>query len=493
MTHPGFCLQRIARRAGLVIALIAVLALLAPGSAAAEFLRLADGSVLQVRVLETDETGVKILRMDNGGTVRFTWEQLGSEDRTRLRQEAGLELPDFDKLLQETGDRVELYSGEVLEGNIVSETDTAVKVRTIDPMDGSDDIETVAVDKIRQIFRDVKIPANKLYPPDELYERVQAENPPVEAKDYYLLALYCRQFNMFEEGVNNIDRALELKPEFEERLAPLREELVALANERELSAQIHSAEKLIKRREFGGAEILLKAIIEDSETPEAIKSAAEKVMRRLDTEAAEVIGREWMKLIPRIAAIKAREDELNRGAARGYAVGQMQQDILAALQEEFELEPERLTALFELRDRSSARGLSVKVYLDALRERPRGTTANNDDDNSNDPRNQLMEFLRSSPEAQDLYRKIQGAIAAGDTEEMQKLRGELEDLYRKWQADQGNSRSVDPAARLLPLGDVAPDYLDPFAQFAPRNPNNNGRNNNGRNTNNNGRNSNNKQ
>ena len=67
------------------LAALMVLAIAAP--APAEVITLTDGTVLQGKILDGDEKGLRMQRFDTGGIVFLPWHFLIERDRDRIRRD----------------------------------------------------------------------------------------------------------------------------------------------------------------------------------------------------------------------------------------------------------------------------------------------------------------------------------------------------------------------------------------------------------------------
>lgn len=351
----------------LIVAVGGVFAL--SNEARADFLRLNDGTILQGKILDHDDLGITVQRLDNGGTVKLRWAQLQNEDRTRLRKGFGLELPDFRGMVTCLGDRIELIEGEPVEGRIVEEDNNRYSVEFMDEEKEKLAQKSVPKNKVRDVYRNCQINALALRTRKELYDQVLGEHPPKDANGEYLMAQYCKLLGVYDKGLDHIARAVAGKPELESRLAPLRDLFTDLLAQAGLRKQLEDVGRLIRRMKFGEAEAAITAILAEPKISDSIKALADEKKALLDQTAGDAVSKKFYDLIETFAQRKISEPNCDLGTAKGYATGQMHQDILNALAAQFGLPADRCQNLFNARDKTKYRTLKVSFDLAALEGR----------------------------------------------------------------------------------------------------------------------------
>ena len=421
----------------------------------AETIKLADGTIIQGTVVSGDEKGVEIKLIRNNATVNFAWNQLADKDRMEIRKRYGLEMPDYDLSITVTGDRIETFSGEAYVGKIETDTEDATRVYIywLDE-EGVKERKRVARQNIRDIYRNISIPAYILMPKEEVYELILEQHPPVSANDHYLLAMYCREIGFYEKGLEHVESAIEIDPDLAKTAAELKAKFEKLISAKEFSDTIKSVEVDIKKKKLTKAYMDILALQADEKVKEDddLKNILSEVIIQWELKASEVVSREWFAAIKSYANKAARDREMDLNGARQYALGQMDKDIqdhiIEILHKDKDVtfstsSPSPINAkligeLFKKRDKKSYSPLKITINAEAFRIKLSGTTNNSQNNNTTeDPIQQLKD-------AYEKYRS--GEMTDEEKEEFLKKYGK----YFKG-SNQG-SRSIDP------------EYLEPLQQ-----------------------------
>ena len=184
---------------------LAAIALPATPSAA-ELMRLTDGSTLQADIVRFDERTITLRRLDRGGEITLRWSQLDASDRTRIRERLGLEIPQIRESLTATGDRFELLDGRVIQGRVAEATATEYVVRVRERITWRS--VRVRRDEIADEFRNVQVLAQDVLTLEELYALVVERVRPNDDAGHLLVAQYCRELGLYEQGLVHLDRIL---------------------------------------------------------------------------------------------------------------------------------------------------------------------------------------------------------------------------------------------------------------------------------------------
>lgn len=413
-----------------VACLVAAAALLWPlGTASAEFIRLADGTTIQGRIdtQSVNENGLTVRRFDTGGVIRLRWNQLHADDRTKLRREFNLELPDLRISITTPGDRVEMLNGDVWEGRVVAEDERRITVRYLNNK-GEEERTNLNKAEIAEVFKNVPVNALALKTPQTLYAELMDKYPPQDAKGHYRMAHFCKMLGLCEKGLVHIASAVAGDSALETQLAPLRALFEDLIAQDDIRLKIEEAARLIRRDKFGQAEAMLGDILKIQGLAGSLKSLCEEQLSFLNREAADKIAKRWYRLIEVVAGRRVGRSGTDLETAKAFATGEMNAEILASLVVTFGMSEERISALFASRDPNKYRLIKVTFDQTALEGRPRNSPANapragqqggaqggNRNQNPNQQQIQdLMRRMRENPEAANEMRKQLEQLLAGN-------------------------------------------------------------------------------
>ncbi|MGE3851400.1 MAG: hypothetical protein AB7K09_06645 [Planctomycetota bacterium] len=465
--------RRVHPRTALLALVVAALLGVLTSTASAEFLRLADGSVMQGEITAHDDLGITLRRLDNGGIIRLRWSQLWSEDRDRLRKQYGLELPDFSVIATTPGDRLELIDGEVVEGRIVRDEADRYTVEYRDEDADKMAQRTVMKKLVRDNFRNVPINAMALKNPLEVYEDVRKRYEPLDANDHYILVQYCKLLGLYNEGRTHIDEAISRKPELAERLEPIRQLFDDLEAQKEIRLRIDEASSLIRKGRYPLAESILESVSATQGIAVSLQALAAEKMAWLNENAQHDVSKQWYRLIEVLAGMKAKDLDLQQ--ARQYATGQMNNDIIAEILDtlfknikEGDVDAMRskwtnhVQELFNSRDKSKYGTIKVTVDLMSFEGRSsvsgngssgQGQGAQGQGQSQGDMRDQIRDMIKQiqeNPDQADALRKqlqdmMKGMQGGGGR------RAILPDDYGK-NDEPGRWYSVEPSENLAQEG-----------------------------------------
>lgn len=316
------------------VTLCIAIAALASTSAIAtgQVLQLKDGDVLVGKV-EAHEGGLTFERLDNGGVLDLTWDQLSVESANKLKRMFGL-IVEEDGEIMVTADYLEFeLAGGVKErivGRIIDQDETTIVLRR-------QGVEyPVPRSKIKA--RDTRqVPAMDVYTAAEFYNEKLAEYAPGDDADkHILLAETLMRVRDYERAGEHLEKAEELGGGRQPRLLESRIKRLALfkvaAAERELLDRIKVA---LVRREFPrGLELIedYESKFEDGK----FRAEFERLKSRLAKAREQYLVRKvceiWDDTAYSLARKKATEAGLSFEGAKEYAEDQMGQDIRARVQ-----------------------------------------------------------------------------------------------------------------------------------------------------------------
>lgn len=188
------------RTRNLFLALGAAVLAIAAGGARAELIELANGHVLQGKIMQgqTTDEGLAVELFDTNGVVIVKWDHIVESRRKQLRRENGIDLPE-ETIEQVDGHRVLLTTGEWITGVAENPRDSApLRMRTRTGVKEFD--RSTLAGKVE----DAKIDGLLVYSPEELYQRIRNESPPETAYAHKALAQKCVNIGAFEHAKDHL-------------------------------------------------------------------------------------------------------------------------------------------------------------------------------------------------------------------------------------------------------------------------------------------------
>lgn len=343
-------MQRILPRLVLLLAFC-----LAP--CAAQTLQLAGGQTLLAEVEEATGEGLRIKRLDNGGTLELRWEHLSTASALDLKRR-------FD-LLGDSGDEVLTTAEEVsylvggqpnrVVGKVLERTGNllVVMVRGVPYR-----IPTAELRGMRQ----VQVPVHQVFTKDEYYSARLAEDPPGDAADrHVLLAEDLLKMRDYDHAQDHLQKAKDLdnsrdKPRVDAMLAKLARYKEA-ARERDLLDLIQASRSRGQLADFEKGGKLIEQF--DKEFPTS------KLKQDFDAEKrkfAEARGRylthqvaeQFKRGVQLLADKKAGEADATLQAVRDYAENGMSDDLFTRVAAQLHLELPETKDLWANRSKLSA-------------------------------------------------------------------------------------------------------------------------------------------
>jgi hypothetical protein len=211
------------------------------GGLAAQTLQLADGRVLLARVEDADGDGLRVKRLDNGGTLDLRWEHLSPASAMAIKRQRDLLGDTRDEILVRADEIEFLVNGgkQTWIGRIVDRTDTQIVVQQKGAQFRIPRAELRAV-------RRVEVPAMQVYTKDEFYALRLAELQPGDSADkHILLAEDLVKVRDYEHAADHLQKARELgnsvNQQHLEQMSQRLQRYKEAAKERELLDQIQAA------------------------------------------------------------------------------------------------------------------------------------------------------------------------------------------------------------------------------------------------------------
>jgi hypothetical protein len=313
-----------------IVPCLAVLLACFPGRAGAEIVRFEDGSFLQGELLESDKAGFTLKRWDTGGLVKFTWEQIAPDDRTRLRRALGLEFSERERGVTVEGVRVHLKAGEVFECVVLEDTPKSLRIRRSTgefkyPKDVVKRTEPVALDVL------------SIYTEEEAYQnKIAKDGAPKTADENYETASWCRRIGYFEKEKEHLLQVQTLAPDFQPDYIRNRlESLSGLVQESQVRRAIKDVLRLAARKKFTEAQAAWEAVRSSNPDVPLVANDTEDVAGKIEQAKTRYLGEvvvpDWFTFLRSIVNKKAFEKELKLADAKKWVQKDLPVEILAAV------------------------------------------------------------------------------------------------------------------------------------------------------------------
>jgi tetratricopeptide (TPR) repeat protein len=305
-------------------------------STAADVITLRDGTVLQGKVLEGDEKGLRLQRFDTGGVVFLPWNFLIDRDRDRIRKDRGLDIGELD-FLQIPGVRIELMDRTVYEGVIAEQEADKLWLHTSQsripiPLKSIVSKETV------------KVNAVEVYPPAKLYEDKRAQNgEPVDAEAHFELAKFCMQIEYYEKAIEHLGKVQEMDPQFKPDFVQARlAECQSLVANQATVKLFNNLTRLLYANKFTEALDQITALEQLEDLDEVWKNKLAEKKKEAETKRETFFIRSLTSTLPRfirfVAETASKDRNLSWKNAMNFARRNFSRDLQARLMTRFDLD-----------------------------------------------------------------------------------------------------------------------------------------------------------
>lgn len=337
----------------LILFLSTIAALSEP--AAAQTLQMADGQVLLAQVEEAYGEGLRIKRLDNGGTLELRWDQLSPDCSRRIQQAYALVADDQGEITVQAHEVRYLLNGspQTVIGMIVDAQNASTMV--VQQKGVQFRIPRTEVTGVRQI----DVPVSQALTPDEFYGKRLAEIAPAENADLHAqLADELIRVRDYARAVEHLQKAKDLgNSRAPERIAPQLERAklyVGAKKERDLLDSIQVSRTRGTAREFKlGREMIARFAKEFPQSK--LKADLDAETRRFEEARTRYFSQQvadrWRDAIQTVADKKLQEPDVTLSSAREYAESKMSDDIAAFVGKKLELPVEEVNTLFTQRDK----------------------------------------------------------------------------------------------------------------------------------------------
>jgi tetratricopeptide (TPR) repeat protein len=289
-------------------------------------IQLRNGSLHWAQVVEHDDSGLLLRRIENGGLVRISWNLLEPRQAERLRIDWGYVSTESAELLIEV-DRLILHNGSEVLGVIENREGADFTVRH------GGNIQIVPKRAVKNLSSGVQVPALSIYSREQLYSREAAQTDLTDPVAHNELALFCERILDFQSAVRHYEGALELGIEDGDgQLVRALDRAKVKAALQEQVDYLHQTEILQRRGQFDVAlERVEKFPVTFPGSPLQKELARTKmnILQARERALLALVRRSWNIWAQRLSRKAASGTSFE--AATGYASEKLGQDIRAAV------------------------------------------------------------------------------------------------------------------------------------------------------------------
>ena len=313
-------------------------------------IQLRSGALHWAEVVEHDDDGLLLRRIEHGGLVRMPWSLMEPLQAEALRREWGYIAVEAEELLIAV-ERLVLYNGSEILGVIESREGDSFVVRR------EGNVQVVPKRTVASISSGAQVPALDVYSRDQLYAQEAARTSSEDAAAQLALATYCERILDYVSAVRHYEAALALEVEGADEVAQQLERAQAKAERQEQVDYLHDTQLLQRRGLFDDALARLDAFattFPSSPLLEEAQRAKANLLSARERALVELIERKWSYWARRLT--RSGVGDRSFEAAAAYAVEELGKEIrervladAQALAQDLELE--QLDALWLLRER----------------------------------------------------------------------------------------------------------------------------------------------
>lgn len=323
--------------------------------ASAQTLQMADGQVLLAQVEEAYGEGLRIKRLDNGGTLELRWDQLSPDCSRRVQKAYALVADDQGEITVQVHEVRYMLNGSpqtVLGIPVDSQNASTLVVQQKGVQFRIPRAEIIGV-------RQIDVPVSQALTPDEFYGKRLAEIAPADNADLHAqLADELIRVRDYARAVEHLQKAKDLgNSRAPERIGPQLERAklyVGAKKERDLLDSIQVSRTRGTARDFKlGREMIARFAKEFPQSK--LKADLDAETRRFEEARTRYFSQQvadrWRDAIQAVADKKLQEPDVTLSSAREYAESKMSDDIAAFVGKKLELPVDEVNTLFTQRDK----------------------------------------------------------------------------------------------------------------------------------------------
>lgn len=285
-------------------------------------IQLRNGQMHWAQILEHDDQGLLLRRIDNGGLVRISWNLIDPRQAELLRVDWGYVAVEGGEILIEV-DRLILHNGSEVVGVIENREGSDFTVRH------GGNIQIVPKRAVASLSGGVQVPALSIYSREQLYSREAAQIDTTDPAAHDELAQFCERILDFSSAVRHYITAQELGIEdADNRVGRALARAKQKAALQEQVDYLHETEMMQRRGLFDGALARLetfKTAYPNSPLQKEMARTKEHILEARERALVTLVKRRW-NLWARRLSRKAAGGSSFEGAT-SYAVEKLGQDI----------------------------------------------------------------------------------------------------------------------------------------------------------------------
>jgi len=320
------------------------------GLCAAQTVQLADGRVLLATIEGVpDGQGLRVKRLDNGGTLDLRWEHLSAASALAIKQAFDLVGENQDEALVRVDEVEYLLNGskQTQIGKIVETTNDQVVLQTKGVAFRVPKASLVAV-------RKVDVPVTQVFTKDEYYAlRLDALQPGQSSDKHMLLAEELIKVRDYDHAQEHLQKAKELgnskNPPHLDALLQRLQKFKEAAKELKLLEEIQAARSRGKAPDFEKGLKLIQQFEKDFPQSK-LKAEFDKEKDRFTKARAKVlsllVADQFRRAIQVVADKKVSEPGTTIQAAREYAESKMTDEIVARVAAQVKLDAAEVKQLW---------------------------------------------------------------------------------------------------------------------------------------------------
>jgi hypothetical protein len=297
----------------------------------AQAVQLADGRLLLATVEEADGEGLRIRRLDNGGTLDLRWDHLSTASATEWKRKFDLVGETQDEILvrAEEVEYVRAGGKQTIIGRITNPQGDPLLVQV------KGVLYPVPRNELGPV-RKVEVPASQIFTKDEFYAMRRSEVQPGESADrHVLLAEDLIKFRDYDRAAEHLQKAKDLGNARDgQRIEVLLQRLQRFKEAQKELGVLESIQASRSRGTLVEFEKGMKAIEQfERDFPQSkLKAEFEREKKRFlearQRYLTQQVADQFRRSIGIVAEKKVSEDGVTIQSARDYAGRQMTDDIV---------------------------------------------------------------------------------------------------------------------------------------------------------------------
>lgn len=320
----------------------------------AQTVQFADGRVLLAKVEDADGNGLRVRRLDNGGTLDLRWEHLSASCAAQVKKQWNLMADTQDEILVRA-DEVEFMQGgskQTLVGKVAE--------RGADPLVLQIKGVPYRIPRGELLaMRTVDVPVMQVYTKDEWYAEKLAEAAPGDQADkHLLLAEALIRVRDYDHARDHLTKAKEFgnsrDPQRLEATSQRLQRYAEAAKERDLIDQIQAARSRGQLADFEKGNKLV-AEYEKAFAQPKLKSEFDVEKKRLAESRArfltQQVADQFRRAIQPFADKKVADNTVTLQQARDYAQGKLADELFTRVAQQLRIEVDEARQMWGEREK----------------------------------------------------------------------------------------------------------------------------------------------